>query len=89
MYVCYPYLWATSELLSHLTEVVSSPPNTPQNLRIPVKLRPEPRRQPYKPESGKNQFHLGVCSSMSKLTPADTHCECLPILPPTPPLLPF
>ena len=48
MYVRYPYLWATSELLSHLTEAVSSPPNTPQNLRIPVKLRPEPRRQPYR-----------------------------------------
>ena len=29
-----------------LTEAVSSPPNTPQNLRIPVELRPEPRRKP-------------------------------------------
>ena len=33
--------------LVHLIEAVSSPPNTPQNLRIQVKRRPEPRRQPY------------------------------------------
>ena len=30
--------------LGHLVEAVSNPPNTPQNLRIAVKLRPEPRR---------------------------------------------
>jgi len=41
-------MYVTRQLLNFchtLTEVVLSPPNTPQNLRIPVKLRPEPRCQ--------------------------------------------
>ena len=38
---------------------MSSPPNTPQNLRIPVKIRPEPRRQRY----SMSEYHLvGILS---------------------------
>jgi len=47
MYVHYP-CGQLLNLCHTLTEAMSSPPNTPQNLRIPVKLRPEPRHQPYK-----------------------------------------
>ena len=53
--------FCTVVLLSHLVEAVSNLPNTPQNLRIPFKLRPKPRRQPYGPRN-KQCWVVGRCS---------------------------